>query len=112
MNIAINIINIIDIILILILSILSDSLKVLIVWTILAGAFCIIFWNIIVEKQESMKNLKWYTLVISSITLCELIIVIIIKSDIDIVSNFSLQIPMYIAYLAMLIKVKKEGYDE
>ena len=110
MNIAINILNIIDVILIVILAILTNSLKTIIIWSIFSGIFFVIVWNIIVERQESMKILKWFSFVISIITLFGLIIIFITKHFIEI-SNFSLQIPMYIAYLAMLIKVKHEGYD-
>lgn len=110
MNIAINILNIIDVILIVILAILSDSLKTIIIWSIFSGFFFVIIWNIFVERHESMKNLKWFSFVISIITLIGLIISFITKHFIEL-SNFSLQIPMYIAYLAMLIKVKHEGYD-
>lgn len=110
MNIAINILNILDIILLVILAILTDSIKAIIIWTIFSGIFFVIVWNVIVEKQESMKNLKWFCFVISIITFFSLIIVFITKHFIEI-SNFSLEIPMYIAYLAMLIKVKHEGYE-
>lgn len=111
MNIAINILNILDIILLVILAILTDSIKAIIIWTIFSGIFFVIVWNVIVERQESMKNLKWYSFIISIITLIGLIIVLIRKVDIYVISNFSMQIPMYIAYLAMLIKVKHEGYE-
>ncbi|MBO4858822.1 MAG: hypothetical protein J5527_09930 [Treponema sp.] len=111
MKISIHILNILDIVLLFILAIQTDSLSDIIIWTICSGIFFVLVWNIIVEKQESMKNLRWFAFVISIITLIGLIIVFITKRFIE-VSNFSLQIPMYIAYLAMLVKVKREGYDE
>ena len=112
MTIAINILNIIDIVLIYVFAIQSDSLKIVIIWTICSGLFFVMIWNKIVERQESMSNLKWFSFCISIITFVGLIVILIAKKSIDIISNFSLVIPMYISYLAMLIKVRREGYDE
>ncbi len=112
MNKIIHILNIIDIILIYIIAFKEDELTSVILWTLLSGLLFVLVWNKIVEKNESMINLKIFTLVISIITLCGLIFLLISKYNIDILSNFSLVIPMYISYLAMRIKIKKEGYDE
>ena len=112
MNIVIHILNILDIIIIYIYAIKEDSIISVVLWTLLSGVFFVLIWNRIVERNETMISLKLFTLVISIITLCGLLFIIISKKNIDILSNFSLVTPMYISYSAMRIKIKKEGYDE
>ncbi len=112
MNLIIIILGLIDTILIYVISIISSSLKIEILADVLISVIFVLFWNWEVEKHETMGNLKWITLVILIFALCGLIILLIRKQYENIHTEFSIVIPMYISYLAMRIKIKKEGYDE
>lgn len=112
MNIVIHILNIIDILIVYIIAVKENELPAVILWTVSSGLFFVLVWNKIVEKNESMKSLNFFTLAISIITLFVLLFILISKHNIDILSNCSAVIPMYISYIAMRIKIKKEGYDE